>query len=120
LTATESPASSRGATLATLVVAVFVLGLSVAALRSYRDLSMQRDRERQLTERVQETRERVEVEERRLRRLADDPQMLERLAREELGMVRPDEVVFVFPGEQRIRSPAPAEEASVAPVPLAR
>ena len=34
---------------------------------------------------------------RTVRRLRDDPEYLERLAREEIGLVRPNEVVYQFP-----------------------
>lgn len=77
---------------------VFLLALlALAGVKSYRDLATVRQREAELEERLQATRTETHELERRIERLSHDPQMLERLAREELGMMRPDEVVIVLP-----------------------
>jgi cell division protein FtsB len=79
--------------------------LAIAALKSYRDLEAARSRERLLETRIAETRSRSEKLRLRIDRLRHDPGMLERLAREDLGMVRPGDVIVELPGPGQ---PAPA------------
>jgi cell division protein FtsB len=71
--------------------------LAIAALKSSRDLETARARERWL--RAQITASNATSERLRLRidRLHHDPGMLEQLAREDLGMVRPGDVVIELP-----------------------
>ncbi len=71
--------------------------LAVAGAESYARLEMLAGREAELEIDLEETRLRVERLRRKVELLHDDPVMLERLAREELGLVRPDEVVVVLP-----------------------
>jgi cell division protein FtsB len=79
---------------------VFVVGLLVTAgAKSYRDLQIVRQREAQLAVRITASEERLEDLRHRLELLRDDPATLERLAREELGLVGKDDVVFVLPSE---------------------
>jgi cell division protein FtsB len=80
------------------VVAALAI-LSVAGLRSYRHLAAQHAEERRLEQSIADTEERLEALRRRIRRLRDDPVTWERLAREELGLVRPGELVVVFPDD---------------------
>lgn len=93
------PESSSGTlrSLSLVAVAFLVVVIAVAGVASYKDLQAARARQAKLEERVTEARGLVEVLERRVERLADDPQTLERLAREELGLVRPGDVVVVLP-----------------------
>ena len=69
----------------------------VAGLKSYRDLSVASDREARLERRIEEAHERVLVLESRVDLLRDDPATLERLAREQRGLVLPDDLVLVLP-----------------------
>ena len=39
----------------------------------------------------------IEATRRKARRLREDPQAVERIARDELGMIRPSELIFQFP-----------------------
>jgi cell division protein FtsB len=71
--------------------------LATTGLKGYRDLLATRERERTLEARIEETRERIEHLEERIDRLRDDPLTLERLAREDLGLVEPEDVVIVLP-----------------------
>jgi cell division protein FtsB len=85
---------------------VFAL-LAVAALKSSRDLEAARAHERSLRTQIATTRassERLRV---RIERLRHDPGMLERLAREDLGMVRPQDVVVELPAVSDPHPPAP-------------
>ena len=64
-----------------------------------------------LRSRVDAAEQRVALLRERIGRLRDDPLTLERLAREELGWVRPDDVVIVLTPEP----PAPAASRQPAP-----
>jgi cell division protein FtsB len=95
------------------VVLVFAL-LAIAALKSNRDLQAARSRERLLTGKIAATlaeSERLRV---RIDRLRHDPGMLEKLAREDLGMARPADVIIELP-----EAPAAAPAAPLPPAPLA-
>jgi cell division protein FtsB len=95
------------------VVLVFAL-LAIAALKSNRDLQAARSRERLLTSRIAATAAESERLRARIARLHDDPGMLERLAREDLGMVRPGDVIVELP-----EATAPAPVAPLPPAPVA-
>lgn len=107
----EAPArpDSLRAVLGAAVLFFSVL-LVFASVKSHRDLVAARDHQRDLERTIHDTRERIEGLRGRIERLRHDPDTLERLAREELGMVRPSDVVIVLP------PPAPA---AAAPRPLA-
>lgn len=82
------------------VVIVIAALVMTAGLRSARNLESARRQATSLESRIDQTRLRIEALEARLARLDDDPATLERLAREELGMVRPGDVVIVLPAEE--------------------
>jgi cell division protein FtsB len=98
------------------VLLVFAL-LAIAALKSNRDLQAARARERTLQEKIAATRAESERLQVRIDRLRHDPGMLEKLAREDLGLVRPRDVVIELPEAKA--APAPAAPAPVVPVPPA-
>ncbi len=78
-------------------VVLFLALLAIAALKSYRDLSAARAHEHLLATQIAETRARSERLRVRIDRLHHDPGMLERLAREDLGMVHPRDVIIELP-----------------------
>lgn len=83
------------------VAALFLLGLlATAGVKSYRDLKAARDLEADLERRIAESEARIRVLTEHVRRIEEDPLTLERLAREELGMVKPGDVVIVLPDDQ--------------------
>ena len=88
--------------------------LAIAALKSSRDLEAARARERVLQQKIAATRAESERLRVRIDRLRHDPGMLERLAREDLGMVRPGDVIIELPGPH-LPGPPPAAPASAAP-----
>jgi len=96
------------------VLLVFAL-LAIAALKSNRDLQAARSRERLLKEKIAATRAESERLQVRIDRLRHDPGMLEKLAREDLGLVRPRDVVIELPDPKA----APAAPAPVVPAPPA-
>ena len=90
-------------TIRAVVLAAVVLVLSIAASVPIRQLLAQRAEIAELRSHVHE----LEAERAGLRREIDrlhDPDELERIARECLGMVRPGEIAFVRP-----EAPLPAE-----------
>ena len=80
--------------------ALLVALLVVAGIKSYRDLTTMRQQESALREEVARTEQRIEALRHRVERLRGEPATLERLAREELGMVHPGDLVIVLPAEE--------------------
>ena len=78
------------------VLLLFAL-LAMAALKSSRDLEAARAHERSLRTRIAAARAESERLRVRIDRLHHDPSMLEKLAREDLGMVGPTDVVIELP-----------------------
>jgi cell division protein FtsB len=91
-----------------LVAGVFALVLLVAALGDHGVLQLWRLRDE--IETLQREVQLLEAENERLSRtiteLHDDPAAIERIAREELGLVRPGERVLRFPRTPRPAGPA--------------
>ncbi len=87
--------------------------LAIAALKSSRDLETARARERWLRGQITATRAASERLRLRIDRLHHDPGMLEQLAREDLGMVRPGDVVIELP-DPKAPAALPAMPAAVA------
>ena len=83
--------------LVALLVGCGLLALAAASLKSWRDYEQVTERERRLESGIEAAEGRIEDLTRTIERLDDDPATLDRLAREELGLVRPDEVVIVVP-----------------------
>ncbi len=74
-----------------------VLGLlATAGVRSYRDLESARGHEQAKLDEIAGVRERVTELDRRIDRIRNDPLMLERLAREDLGLVRASDIVLIL------------------------
>jgi cell division protein FtsB len=98
--------TARPRPLRSLLSALFVfllLVLATAALKGWRDLDRSRDRETELKARILATEQRIETLRREIRDLQSDPATLERVAREDVGLVRPDEAVVVLPPEEPLR-----------------
>ena len=89
-------ARRRQRNLVGLIGVLALMLLSVASFKSYSDLRVGRGQEAELREQIAASEERLGALEHRLERLRRDPAMLERLAREELMMARPGEVVIVL------------------------
>jgi cell division protein FtsB len=105
--APATPRRDRFPLLLGAAVALILLLVGAAGLRSWADLAAQRAREAELERETARTEVRVRQLEERIRRLQDDPHTLERLARQDLGLVRPEDLVFVFP-EPPPPPPSPA------------
>ena len=86
------------------VITLLIL-LATAGVKSYRDLTAAQAHEAELNRQIVESQERIRILQERAGLIANDPRTLERLAREDLDMVRPGDVVIVLPEEE----PAPDE-----------
>lgn len=102
----EDPAGKPFRSVLGVTAGILVLALFVAGLRSYRDLAVQRTRQQALAAKVADSKVRIEALERRIDLLRTDPGTLERVAREDLGMARPGDIVI------RLDSPETAEADS--------
>ncbi len=92
---------------ASLALVIFLL---FAGFRGFRDLTLAREREARLRRAIATTDEEIVRLGRKVERLRSDPVLLERLAREELGMVLPGDVVVMVEPQGRAR-PAPTAPA---------
>jgi cell division protein FtsB len=103
-------------------VVLFLLLLGVASLKSSRDLEAARGRETLLENRIHEKETSIERLHARIDRLRSDPGALERHAREDLGMVRPGDLVIIVPdGPPAAKAPRPeprTEPLAPAPPPV--
>lgn len=92
--------------LAFLLVAVCLVAVGLAldprGLRRTRELKRDAERIQRENRALREENERLRAN---LRRLADDPQALERAAREELGLILPGEVIFHLEGQDAAGTP---------------
>ncbi len=79
------------------VLLVAVLLVLLADLESYRKLQAAQASAAELAAHIAETQARIDALVERRDLLLDDPTTLERLAREELTMTRPGEVVLLLP-----------------------
>ena len=78
---------------------LFLSLLAVAGVKSYHDLESARQRKLTLETRIRFSETEIARLQNRIERLRSDPGLLERLAREDLGMVRPGDVVVELPLE---------------------
>ncbi len=86
-----------------LMVLVLLGLLATAGFKSYRDLDSAKGYERELLEKIAEAKDRIQALDGRIDSIRNDPAMLERLAREDLGLVHADDVVIVLPDSRRAR-----------------
>ena len=117
----KAPAPSRPDSFRPVVgaaVFLFVALLGIAAWKGSRDLAAARERERLLESRIEDTRERIDELRGRIDRLRSDPGTLERLAREDLGLVRPGDVIIELPpSDLSGGQPAPPPRTASSPPP---
>lgn len=116
---TEPPSGKRLPLLGAAAAFFFLVFAGLAGMKSLRDLDAAREREKTLSQRVHDTRERIEALEIRLERLRTDPALLETLAREELGMARPGDVIVELPRSAKESPTAPISEPKATPNPSA-
>lgn len=95
--AASAPPRERSPFLLALAVLAVLVAVGAASVRSWRDLAEQRAHEAELQAAIVKTEAAVRALEERNRRLESDPVTLERLARQQLGLVKPDDLVVVFP-----------------------
>ena len=92
----------RRLTIPLAIAAAAILGgiLVTAGVGSYRDLAVAQARATELGGEIAAAEARIEALRERVERTENDPLVLERLAREDLGMARPDEVVILLPPDE--------------------
>ena len=95
-------------------ILLFLTVLGIAGVKSSHDLEAARQRKLMLETRIQATEGEIGRLRNRIERLRSDPGLLERLAREDLGMVRPGDVVIELPPE----GSEPAAPPAAVPAPL--
>jgi cell division protein FtsB len=115
--AAAPPPRERSPFLLALAVIAVLVAVGAASLRSWRDLAEQRAHEAEIQRAIAKTEATVHQLEERNRRLDKDPVTLERLARQELGLVKPDDLVVVFPPARASGSTKLAAPAASAPAP---
>ena len=113
--AAAAPPRERSPFLLALAVIAVLIAVGAASLRSWRDLAEQRAHEAEVAAAIVKTETRVRQLEERNRRLENDPVTLERLARQELGLVKPEDLVVVFPPPTASASTSTAPAAPAAP-----
>ena len=94
------------------LAALLLLLAGLAGAKSLRDLKSAHERERNLEDRIAATHDQIESLRNRIERLRSDPGLLERLAREELGFVRPKDVIIELPIPAQVAVPAVAVSAA--------
>ena len=100
-------------------VVLFLSLLAVAGVKSYHDLEAARQRKLTLETRIRSTQSEIARLQNRIERLRSDPGLLERLAREDLGMVRPGDVVIELPLEDvGGTTPPPLQPQLIQPAPI--
>jgi cell division protein FtsB len=109
----QGPKSSFRTVLVAAAAVVFAV-LLLAGYDGSRDLARLKARESQLEARLRHTEGNIAELKDRIGRLRSDPYTLERAAREELGLVRPGEVVVILP---RAGVPADPEEPTSSATP---
>lgn len=75
---------------------LLMLFFTMAMIRTYREYAHFQEREQRITRELAQVRNEFARREAYLDRLLNDPEFLERVARERLGYARPDEWVFRF------------------------
>lgn len=125
----SQPAPARPDSLRSVLGAAVLLALAllaVASVKSHRDLAAAQAREQALKATIEATKGRIAVLSNRIERLRHDPATLERLAREDLGLVRPHDLVIALPADgpppprlPRPAMPQPPALTAAAPPPTA-
>ena len=85
----------------------------MAGVKSYRDLASAQDVESALRREISATKARIQALTEHIDRVENDPATLERLAREELGMVREGDIVIVLPEDRESTDDRESAEASL-------
>lgn len=103
--------------LAIAVIAALAV-LALAGNRAWQALEVIRAEEHDLTTRIAREEEGVRILRARIARLESDPLTLEATAREELGWVRPDDLVVIFERDPHTQRATGTPEAAATPPPI--
>ena len=83
-----------------LLLLVLICFFSGLIIRTYKGLENFKAREHRLEQRLLQTEDEFRLKEAYLKRLLEDDEFLERVARQRLGYAHPNELLFRFPEEQ--------------------
>jgi len=97
----------RASRLAVAAFVAFLAVLSVAGYKTWRDLVTVEARADELRAEIARSEQEIRHLEEQAARLREDPVTLERVARRELNMVHPDDVVVMLPPEDEVRPDEP-------------
>lgn len=78
------------------ILSVMVIYFGMALSKTHREFEHFKERQDRIEQRLLQARKEFTEKEAYLRRLMEDPEFLERVARERLGYSRPDELLFRF------------------------
>lgn len=84
---------------AAVAVGMVVLVVGVAGVKGWADLKSSRARADELRQELREVEDSVRFLEERIHELGPEGRLLEKVAREELGLIGPDEVLVLLPAE---------------------
>ncbi len=87
--------------LLTLILIAAVVSFTTVLLQTLREYQTISAREAAIRAEVTELQAQREYRERYLRLMLEDPEFLERVVRDKLGYVRPDETVYIFENRRR-------------------
>ena len=82
--------------LLTVILCVVTVSMATVFLQTYREYQNFKVQEAEHVAELAKVRREFEVKEEYLRLVLNDPAFLERVVREKLGYVRPDEMIFHF------------------------
>jgi cell division protein FtsB len=78
-------------------IMLVLLGVLLTGIKRLGDLGMARRREAALEQQIEASQAEIQRLKQRNQRLRGDPTLLERLAREDLGLAAPEDLVVVIP-----------------------
>ena len=85
-----------------LVVAVIMVGFrSIFGPKGLMEVLLLKERKEAIEQEIGRLRERNASLAERIKRIREDPYYLEQLARQELGMIKEGELLFIFPSKEK-------------------
>jgi cell division protein FtsB len=100
-----NPTLSRNTILALLLVCIALVVHEVFGEHGYLALRHQQKEVESLQQDIQRLRQENEQLDRQIKALKSDPKAIERLAREQMRMARPGEIIYTFPEKERSQAP---------------
>jgi cell division protein FtsB len=105
----ENSALSRNVMLALLLLCFGLVVREIFGEHGYLALRHQRKEVESLQQEIRQLRQENEQLDRQIKALKSDPKAIERLAREQMRMARPGEIIYTFPEKEKGQAP-PAQQ----------